>query len=219
MLSQKSGSIDVDLRVFELLASRLCHDVVGPVGAVNNGMEILEDEDDSLDMMGEAISLVSKSARQATDALQFYRMAYGMAGAQVGSDLSELAELSARYGKKSKAEIIWQDVALPMDSPDGCGKLLLNLSSLAMECLPRGGKITVTCQPSGERLLAQAVAEGEGARMRDEHGAALHPNVKIEELTPRNVQGYFTRLLARRLGSELDVDATVENEVRLSVAL
>ena len=67
-------AFQIDMRVAELLASRLCHDLVGPIGAVNNGMELLEDED--LGMSEDAIQLSATSARQAANLLQFYRLAY-----------------------------------------------------------------------------------------------------------------------------------------------
>jgi len=72
--------VQIDMRVAELLASRLCHDVVGPVGAVNHGMELLEDEGAAFGE--EALRLASTSARHAADLLQYYRLAYGAAGSQ-----------------------------------------------------------------------------------------------------------------------------------------
>src|SRR3546814_3632269 len=71
--------IKIDLRVAELLASRLCHDLVGPIGAVGNGLELLGDEE--FGMADDAMKLTTSSARQASHILQFFRLAYGMAGA------------------------------------------------------------------------------------------------------------------------------------------
>ena len=215
----KASDQQVDLRVFELLASRLCHDIVGPIGAVNNGMEILEDEDDEFGMMGEAISLVTNSARQAADALQFYRMAYGMAGTQVGTDLSELATLAVRHGKKSKVEVDWRDRSLPASAPGGCGKLLLNLVALMVECLPRGGKVTVSCIAEGENLVARVFGEGQGANLREDTAPALRADTTIEDLTPRNIQGYFTRLLALRMKSDLLIESGEPDRIGFSVIL
>ncbi len=83
-LERKFSEMDVqiDLRVAELLASRLCHDLVGPIGAVNNGMELLEDSD--LDMAQDAVRLAGNSAEHASTLLQFFRLAYGMAGSRQG---------------------------------------------------------------------------------------------------------------------------------------
>ncbi len=91
----------IDMRVAELLASRLCHDLVGPIGAVNNGMELLEDED--LGMSDDAIQLSASSARQAANILQFYRLAYGMAGGRIGGGLGDLRELATGFLASSNA--------------------------------------------------------------------------------------------------------------------
>src|SRR3546814_21091256 len=85
--------IKIDRRVAELLASRLCHDLVGPIGAVGNGLELLGDEE--FGMADDAMKLTTSSARQASHIMQFCRLAYGMAGARVGADYSAIRDLSA----------------------------------------------------------------------------------------------------------------------------
>ena len=201
-----------DLRVFELLASRLCHDVVGPVGAINNGMEFLEEEDDP-GSVNEAVQLVRASARQAANILQFYRMAYGMAGSQIGADLSELADLARRRFEHTKVEVRWQDRSIPEGTKRDFGKMLVNIVALAAECLPRGGRVTVGIEAEEGAVLARVAAEGEGCVMRQDSVAALADGADITELTPRNVQGYFTKLLIRRLGSELLIDGGEDNKL------
>ncbi len=98
-------AFQIDMRVAELLASRLCHDLVGPIGAVNNGMELLEDED--LGMSEDAIQLSASSARQAANLLQFYRLAYGMAGGRIGGDFGALQELAAGFLASTKTTLDW----------------------------------------------------------------------------------------------------------------
>ena len=193
----------VDLRVFEILASRLCHDIVGPVGAVNNGMEILEDDDP--DMTEDALALVANSARQASDALQFYRLAYGMAGAQLGNELSDVVRITERYLSKSKALLEWSQASLPLSAPSGTGKLLLNMTALASECLPRGGSISVSVRETSLGAALMVVARGQGAALRDELTGVFEEGVDVEDLSPRNIQGYFTAHLARALGATLKI--------------
>ncbi|MHA1152142.1 MAG: histidine phosphotransferase family protein [Alphaproteobacteria bacterium] len=208
----------IDMRVAELLASRLCHDLVGPIGAVNNGMELLEDED--LGMSGDAIQLSASSARQAANLLQFYRLAYGMAGARIGDDLGNLRELATGFLASSKTMLDWSTVGQPAgETPDGLGKLLLNVIVLGDECLPRGGTLGVNLAEGAAGLEVAVTASGTGARLREESQLVLADNVVIEELTPRNVHGYFTRLLAQRMGSDLIVDSPGADSLRLSVTL
>ncbi len=210
-------AFQIDMRVAELLASRLCHDLVGPIGAVNNGMELLEDED--LGMSEDAIQLSASSARQAANLLQFYRLAYGMAGGRIGSDFGELQALAAGFLASTKTTLDWTAVPPAGDTPEGLDKLLLNLIVLGEECLPRGGTLCVALSGGGAGLEVAVTASGTGARLREESQLVLADAVAIDELTPRNVHGYFTRLLAQRMGSELIVDSPSADNVRLSVTL
>ncbi len=207
----------LDMRVLELLASRLCHDIVGPVGAVNNGMEMLED--DEFGMAEDALKLVSKSARQAANAIQFYRLAYGMAGARIGPDFQELRDLTAGYLEHSKAEIDWQDLAAPEGAPDGFGKLVLNMVALAEEALPRGGRIGVRFLPEGSGILAVVSADGDDCKLRPETHTALADDLNLDDLTPRSVQGYFTRMVAKRLNSDLRTESSAPNSLQISAVI
>ena len=208
----------IDMRVAELLASRLCHDLVGPIGAVNNGMELLEDED--LGMSDDAIQLSASSARQAADLLQFYRLAYGMAGARIGDDLGNLRELATGFLGSSKTALDWTMAGQPAgETPDGLGKLLLNVIVLGAECLPRGGTLGVNLTEGAAGLEVAVTANGTGARLREESQLVMADDMAIDELTPRNVHGYFTRLLAQRMGSDLIVDSPGADSLRLSVTL
>ena len=209
--------MQIDLRIAELLASRLCHDLVGPIGAVNNGMELLAD--DEFGMAEDALQLASTSARRAADSLQFFRLAYGMAGSRVGGELSELRNLAQAHLKVSKTELDWPDAAPPDGAPDDLGKLLLNMIELGVEALPRGGRLTVGVSGGNGGVAVEVVAAGEGAQMRPETLAALSPKAPLDELTPRNVHGHFTSLVAERLGGRLDIEGPDDNRLRLSVAL
>jgi histidine phosphotransferase ChpT len=208
----------IDMRVAELLASRLCHDLVGPIGAVNNGLELLEDED--LGMSDDAIQLSASSARQAANLLQIFRLAYGMAGARIGDDLGNLRDLATGFLASGKTMLDWTAVGPPAgNTPDGLGKLLLNLIVLGEECLPRGGTLGVSLAERPAGLEVAVTANGTGARLREESQLVLVDDAVIEELTPRNVHGYFTRLLAQRMGSDLAIDSPGIDSLRLSVTL
>ncbi len=210
-------AFQIDMRVAELLASRLCHDLVGPIGAVNNGMELLEDED--LGMSEDAIQLSASSARQAANLLQFYRLAYGMAGGRIGDDFGDLQALAAGFLASTKTTLEWAAGQPAQDTPEGLGKLLLNLIVLGEECLPRGGTLGIALSDGAAGLEVAVTANGTGARLREESQPVLADDVAIEELTPRNVHGYFTRLLAQRMGSDLIIDSPGADRLRLSVSL
>ena len=209
--------VQIDLRVAELLASRLCHDLVGPIGAVNNGIELIEDEDPG--MIDEALKLVANSARQVASALQFYRLAYGMAGARVGGDLSEVRDLLTAFLRSGKITLEWSAHTGPAGAPEGLGKLVLNLVALATEALPKGGKLGLDVRQGSDGLQASVTAAGPDARLREETLTALRPDAAVADLTPRNVQGYFTQILARRAGGDLAIDTGQAGQLVFTVRL
>ena len=209
----------IDLRVLELVASRLCHDVVGPVGAVNNGLELLEDD---FEAMGpEALKLAADSGARAARALQYFRFAYGMAGSRVGGNLEELRELAGNYFGGEKVRLSWPTEVPAGELPEDLGKLLLNLLLLGAECLPLGGELALELQ-GGEGaggLTVRVLASGDRAALREETRPALAPGVTAEELTPRNVQAFFTCQIAARMGGTLTLDEGAEGAVAFTARL
>jgi histidine phosphotransferase ChpT len=207
----------IDLRVAELLASRLCHDLVGPIGAVGNGLELLGDEE--FGMADDAMKLTTSSARQASNILQFFRLAYGMAGARVGPDYSQLRDLSAALLEPSRTKLDWTAVQAPEGAPDGLAKVLLNMVALGHEALPRGGRLKVAIASAPGSVEARVTAEGQDAHLRPESLAGLQDNVNLDEMTPRGVHGYFTRLVAKRLGGDLVLETPGPDSLMLRVAV
>lgn len=208
--------VTVDLRVAELLASRLCHDLVGPIGAVSNGMELMADEE--FGMADDALALATNSASQATQLLQFYRLAYGMAGSRQGTDLTPLGELAKGYLMHKKAELDWPSDQRPGDLPDDAGKLILNMIALGVEALPRGGTIGISAT-AGAGGSIEVKAVGSDAALREDAASSLEESVQVDDLTPRNVHGYFTRMVAQRLGASLQVEQVSPGFVRISAKL
>jgi histidine phosphotransferase ChpT len=194
--------IQIDLRVAELLASRLCHDLVSPVGAVNNGLELMAEDLDP-EMLRDALALADRSAKQASATVQFFRLAYGQAGRQVDMGPAEVRRLAESYLSAQKAELAWNADALLLHGPDGGGKLLLNLIALAVETLQRGGTVQAEAGADGRSLAVTAA--GRNAQLRDETRAAMADGAVVDTLSPRAVQGYFSRLIARRMGGDLRV--------------
>ena len=97
-----------DLDLAALLCSRVCHDVISPVGAIANGLEVLEDEDDE-NMKKMAMDLVRKSARQASAKLQFCRIAFGAAGsAGAMIDMGEAGDVARAFVGEEKVKLDWQ---------------------------------------------------------------------------------------------------------------
>jgi histidine phosphotransferase ChpT len=135
----------IELNVAELLASRLCHDLISPVGAVNSGIELLTEFGGDPD--GESMALISSSARTASDKLLFFRIAYGNAGSGTNVPLSEGLALVAPVCLNHRTEAVIDDASAGAMPGAGAVKLLLCLALMAGESLPRAGTLTVRVGP------------------------------------------------------------------------
>ena len=185
------------LRVAGLLASRLCHDLVGPLGAVNNGLELIAEEDD---MAKEALSLAQRSAKRASSRLQFFRYAFGAAGGEPSFGHGEARPIALGLLNNGDVSLDWPEAKNVELSP-GAGRLLLNLALLASECLPRGGSLRMNLTAS--RVTIEA--SGPQARLSAETKAAIAGSVAPAQLTARTVVGYYVTLLANELGARLEI--------------
>lgn len=209
--------VKVDLRVLELLASRVCHDLISPIGAVGNGLELLEDADD--DMSADALQLSVNCVRRASALLEFFRMAYGTAGSDTGLRWEAAKQLAEGLVDGPKTTLVWGAAPSGLNVPAMAPKLALNLVLLATEVLPRGGEIVVGLQGVGSRLVVSAVASGRDARLPDEVATAMAaPADPPPPLTARTVHGFFTARLAEVAGGKLEA-AAQPSSVRLSASI
>jgi histidine phosphotransferase ChpT len=142
-----------------LLCSRLCHDLMSPVGAFNNGIELLADEADP-EMREKCLELLADSARAAANKLKFFRLAFGAAGGfgeEIDTHEAEAA-LAGLFGSERRIELGWvvSDDKLPKDAV----KLLLNLAMLAGDALVRGGRLDVGAERRDGEVELAVRAEG-----------------------------------------------------------
>lgn len=192
------------LQLAELMASKLCHDLVGPVGATANGAELLSD----ITMEDEALALTAASASQAAKILQYYRLAFGASGG-LRNDFDELRDVSGGLLELRGLEVSW---ALDGGErvPLGATKLLANLVGLAGEALPRSDEVTGGLRKEGGEARIYAQAKGPGAQLRGEALDAIDPKGR-EEITPRSVQAYYAAAFTQELGGALAAEQGAEN--------
>ncbi|HEY4078325.1 MAG TPA: histidine phosphotransferase family protein [Rhizomicrobium sp.] len=190
-----------DIEFAALLVSRVCHDLVGPLGAVVNGMEVLEDERDPA-MRTEAIKLVTMSADQALARIQFMRIAFGAAGsAGAELDLGEIGRLVQGLLDGGKVTLEWNVPRLHWGKD--WAKLLMNSTLLAVDCLPRGGAVVVDAGSDPAVPNFRIRATGLNARVTEEVDHALRgesPNVDA-----RHVQPFLTHKLSRSVNAALTI--------------
>jgi histidine phosphotransferase ChpT len=194
----------VDLRIAELLTARLCHELVGPIGAIANGLEILGEEPD---FAADAGALIGESAAQASRRLQFYRIAYGSTAAL--PDLVARTAVNELFAQPGKIRFGWPEAALP----EGWLKLACNLVLLASEALTRGGEIRLETDGRGVTVTAT----GETLRLSELEPDLLDGTIDADEITPRTAQAVFTGLLARRLGADLFLGESSKGQIVLNV--
>jgi histidine phosphotransferase ChpT len=188
-----------DLDLAALLSSRVCHDVISPVGAITNGLELLEMDDDEA-MREEAMKLVRKSAKQASAKLQFCRIAFGAAGsAGAHLDLGDAGDKAKAFMEEEKAKLDWQ--APRENRPKQQVKLLLNMLLIATAGIPKGGTVTVSV--TGDDFSVRAA--GLDARVPEKIAAVLNGTLEMTELDARLVQPYYARRLAESAAYELSM--------------
>jgi histidine phosphotransferase ChpT len=210
--------MDIHLRALELACSKLCHDVISPIGAVNNGLELLEEEDDAA-LQQEATALAQRSARRASILLQIYRSAFGNAGNQASFGPKEAVALAQDFLQTGKSQLTTG--ALPDSSgfPVGYGKLLLNLIVIASDTLPRGGTIQLQVRSPqlGSGALELDIA-GQQVVWSDEFARAIGGDLQAEDLTAHNILPYLAGAFARRTGLTLSVNQSGPGILRITAA-
>ena len=205
----------VDMRVVGLLCSHLCHELVNPLGAVNNGIELLMDVGD--DMRDDALGLIESSAARTTHRVMFYRVAYGMAGVTTLPDLNSVRKQADDALAEGRISLEWPDAGRNPPLEQGWGRMLLNMAATAVGALPRGGVLVVKVDESGARL--SVTARGDTAEFDEATRIVFADDVAVEALTPRNIQAYFTVSLARDSGYALEVSVIGDGEVELAVSV
>jgi histidine phosphotransferase ChpT len=192
-----------------LLVSRVCHDLVGPLGAVVNGMEVLEDERDP-GMRNEAIKLVTQSADQALARIQFMRIAFGAAGsAGAELDLGEIGRLVTGLLEGGKITLQWNVARAYW--PKDWAKLIMNATLLGADCLPRGGVLTVETGSDNSAPSFRVRAVGLNARVTEEVDRSIRG--EAANVDARHVQPFLTYKLSRTVNAALTIapmDGAVE---------
>jgi histidine phosphotransferase ChpT len=192
-----AGSAPDALEFAALLCSRVCHDLISPVGAIVNGLEVLDDNPKPEDR-DFALELIRKSAKTASARLQFCRLAFGAAGsAGAQIDLGDAQTMARGHIEDGKASIVWNLPRLLL--PKNRVKLLLNMLVIAQQTIPRGGTLTVDPIGEGEKMGFRVTATGLNARL-PQNIADLLNSSQAPGADAHAVQPYYTRLLAEACG-------------------
>jgi histidine phosphotransferase ChpT len=204
MSGPTSGPITISaLDLAALLCSRVCHDLISPVGAIVNGLEVLDENKDE-ETKTFALDLIKKSSRQASAKLQFCRLAFGAAGsAGAQIELGDAERAARGLIEDGKTTITWN---LPRELvAKNRAKLILNMLMVALGTIPRGGTLTVDPAENGYRVTAT----GLNARLTPAT-VDLLAGSPAQPVDAHAIQPVYTGILARECG--LTVTAVVEGE-------
>ena len=183
-----------------LLCSRVCHDLISPVGAIVNGLEVLDDNPKPEDREF-ALDLIRKSAKTASARLQFCRLAFGAAGsAGAQIDLGDAQAMAKGHIEDGKVTLTWNLPRLLL--PKNRVKLLLNMLVISQQTIPRGGTLLIDPVGDGETMSFRITAAGLNARV-PQNIVDLLSATSTAAVDAHAVQPYYTRLLAQACGLQV----------------
>jgi histidine phosphotransferase ChpT len=189
-----------------LVASRVCHDVISPVGAIVNGLELMEDGADA-STTELALDLIRKSAKTASARLQFCRIAFGAAGSAGSAiDTRDAQTVATNFLTDDRTSVDWHVPAAYL--PKNRVKLLLNMLMLAAGAIPRGGVIKVEAAGEGDETGFLVNVTGLNARIPP-HAVDLLAGVPANEqgtIDAHAIQPYYTGVLARAAGMTISIE-------------
>jgi histidine phosphotransferase ChpT len=198
-----------ETKLAEMLCTRLCHDLTGPIGAVNNGAEFLDDE--GFDMQNDAVQLIVSSAHEAVNRLMFYRQAYGRVSDSGEASLEEKKKLAKDFFSNTKITLDWPDT-----HTDACGisisqkmsRLILNMLLLCSATLIRGGTVSVriTRNELGDKQVSVR-GVGETIKTDPDMLTILKGQGDDAQLSPKTAQAFLALKIAEEVGAQLAIDA------------
>ena len=205
-----------DVQLAQMLCARLCHDLMGPAGAINIGLEFLgEDKAETK----ETLELIAASARQVRARLAFFRTAFGMASAERAAGLPEVRALIEEFLKGSRVALEWRACERPLKGVafvNGCdlARLLLCLVLVARDWLPRGGTLAIDVHERRGRGQIRVAVRGLGARVADDIQAALGA---AADAMPgvRSIHAYYLKRLLDGLNLSLALDRPAADSITL----
>jgi histidine phosphotransferase ChpT len=201
-----------------LLCSRLCHDLLSPVGALNNGLELMADEQDP-EMRERCLELLEESAKASANKLKFFRLAFGAGGGFADNidTLEAKAALEGLFGAEKRTEFGW--VVSDDELPKGAVKLLLNLALIAGDALVRGGRLDVGAERNGGSLEMVIRAEGPRILLDPTLRETIQTGSSGGAVEPRAAGAWLAHALAAQAGGEIRLSDPADEVLLIGVTL
>lgn len=205
-----------DIEFSALLCSRLCHDLISPVGAIANGIEILNDEDDEM-MRQEVLKLLEHSAVVTSNRLKFFRLSFGAAGG-FGErvPLNEAKNAAESLYASSNIDLSWKSDFAEMNKD--ALKLMLNMLLLAGESLVRGGKMLVEMTEQLPKINVRVTVQGDRVILQDTVLKALLGELAPDQIEAKSAPAFLVASVARKLGAAIEYSPHNEQSFSLHLA-
>ncbi len=213
--------MNLDIRIIEVLVSRICHDLISPIFAVSNGAELVADMGGVTAGADDAFDLIRTSAVAASIKLQAFRLAYGAGGSEWHVSMDDVEKtFSDIIGLEPRYKLEWNVIGanLPQPLPRGMPKLTMLVLMWAMESLPKGGQVKLSANVNGESVEMIVEATGSGALLREGTEEAFAGTLPSEELTPKTVHAAATAHYAGAYGITVRPQLAGTDHVRFVIS-
>lgn len=211
----------IDLKILETLSSKICHDLVNPISAINNGVELLEDSSSEGNFSKEAIKMVEFSGDQASKRLQIFRYAYGQLLSGTGTPLAKIIETINSFLSSSRISVEFPTnfASSPLMKKDGFLRLLINAFLFSFEIMQIEGKITVKDEISvdGESLSLHIF--GKHKEINADILAGLQGRSNANDVSVQSITAYLLGCYARQYGATLDLKVVDDINMTLNLTM
>lgn len=209
MTKSRKNLLATDLA--SLISSRICHDLISPIGALNTAIEVLDDTE-SKEMHEDALKLIKLAASEASAKLSYLRIALGTNSTSKGvMNLDKLKLITENMFNTEKFSFNWDVSEIKLEK--SIARILLNILMLAIQSIPRGGKVTIKIEEKYDKLKLVTSANGIKSRLDKQTEDAFKGILPSEEIDGRVIQSYFTRILIDDLNGQIEAFKTDGNVI------
>ena len=209
MTKSRKNLLATDLA--SLISSRICHDLISPIGALNTAIEVLDDTE-SKEMHEDALKLIKLAASEASAKLSYLRIALGTNSTSKGvMKLDKLKLITENMFNTEKFSFNWDMSEIKLEK--SIARILLNILMLSIQSIPRGGKVTIKIEEKYDKLKLVTSANGIKSRLDKQTEDAFKGTIPSEEIDGRVIQSYFTRILIDDLNGQIEAFKTDGNVI------
>ena len=209
MTKSRKNLLATDLA--SLISSRICHDLISPIGALNTAIEVLDDTE-SKEMHEDALKLIKLAASEASAKLSYLRIALGTNSTSKGvMKLDKLKLITENMFNTEKFSFNWDVSEIKLEK--SIARILLNILMLSIQSIPRGGKVTIKIEEKSDKLKLVTSANGIKSRLDKQTEDAFKGIIPSEEIDGRVIQSFFTGILIDNLNGRIEAFKTDGNVI------